>query len=192
MSAAVSGLLSGPRVGLRLMRADDVAALYELYADPVGMRYWSFPPLTGIDQAREQFERNQRGLAAGECMPWVIVPHGAERMIGTCSLFAIDARHRRAMVGYALARAHWGSGLATEALRLALAHAFGAMRLHRLEADIDPRNLASVRLIERVGFAREGLQRERWIVGDDIQDSALYGLLARDWAAQGAEASRPG
>jgi ribosomal-protein-alanine N-acetyltransferase len=175
--------LAGPRVGLRVMREDDVPALFALYSDLVGMRYWSFKPLTELAQAQEQYERNRRGLEAGDCIPWVIVPSGADGMIGTCSLFAIDARHRRAMIGYALARRHWGKGLATEALRLALDHAFGAMALHRVEADIDPRNRASLRLVERVGFRAEGVQRERWFVGDEIQDSALYGLLARDYAA---------
>ena len=52
--------------------------------------------------------------------------------------------------------------------------------LNRLEADIDPRNVASAGLLERLGFVREGLLRERWIVGDEVSDSALYGLLASD------------
>jgi ribosomal-protein-alanine N-acetyltransferase len=64
---------------------------------------------------------------------------------------------------------------------MVLSLAFGALQLRRIEADIDPRNEASCRLIERVGFQREGLLRERWQVDGETQDSALYGLLARDW-----------
>ena len=56
----------------------------------------------------------------------------------------------------------------------------GALRLNRIEADIDPRNVASAGLLERLGFVREGVLRERWIVGDEASDSALYGLLASD------------
>ncbi|GAB7522893.1 hypothetical protein PBS_18770 [Paraburkholderia sp. 2C] len=59
-------------------------------------------------------------------------------------------------------------------------HAFGTRRLRRIEADIDPRNGDSARLLERLGFVREGLVRERWVVGDEVSDSALYGLLERD------------
>ena len=55
------------------------------------------------------------------------------------------------------------------------------MALNRVEADIDPRNEASARTLERLGFRREGLLRERWIVGDEVSDTALYGLLQRDW-----------
>jgi RimJ/RimL family protein N-acetyltransferase len=175
--------LHGARVTLRAMRAADVPALFAMQSDPVGMRYWSYPPLARIEQAEQLFERNVRATETGECLPWIVSLPLDDAMIGTCTLFALDTAHRRAMVGYGLDRQHWGRGYAQEALHLALGHAFGALALHRIEADIDPRNTASTRLIERVGFTREGLLRERWFVGDDIQDSVIYGLLARDYAA---------
>jgi ribosomal-protein-alanine N-acetyltransferase len=179
--------LDAERVRLRALRHADLPNLFALYSDAQAMRYWSFPPLARIEQAGELFERNERGRSAGDCVPWAIaLPSGGDVLVGTCSLFAIDERHRRAQLGYALAPALWGRGYATEAVRLALAHAFGVLRLHRLEADIDPRNASSLRLIERVGFVREGVQRERWFVGGEVQDSALYGLLARDYAAAGS------
>jgi RimJ/RimL family protein N-acetyltransferase len=68
-----------------------------------------------------------------------------------------------------------------EALPALVAHAFGALDLNRLEADIDPRNTASARVLERLGFRREGLLRERWIVNGEKSDSAIYGLLRAEW-----------
>lgn len=174
--------LRGARVQLRAQTPDDIPALFALHGDAEVMRYWSCAPFTAIEQAQELFARNERGARTGEFLPWAIAAADGA-LLGTCSLFAIDAVHRRATIGYALARAHWGHGYATEALRLALAHAFGALALHRVEADVDPRNRASTRLLERVGFLREGTLRERWRVGADVQDSAIYGLLARDHAA---------
>ena len=94
------------------------------------------------------------------------------------------AQHRRCEIGYALGAAHWGRGLAQEALALALEQAFGVLGLNRIEADIDPRNLASVRLVEALGFRREGELRARYHVGGEIQDSLIYGLLASDRAAR--------
>jgi RimJ/RimL family protein N-acetyltransferase len=70
-----------------------------------------------------------------------------------------------------------------EALVAVVDYAFGPLGLRRLEADTDPRNLASQRALERLGFTREGLLRERWQVGDEISDTALFGLLAREWVA---------
>jgi len=65
-------------------------------------------------------------------------------------------------------------------------YAFGPLGLRRLEADIDPRNAASIRAVERLGFVREGLLRERWVVADEISDTMFMGLLARDWQARRA------
>lgn len=176
--------LCGPRVQLRAQTAADIPALFALHADAQVMRYWSCPPFATIEQARQLFEKNDRGARAGEFLPWAIaLTAAADRLVGTCSLFAIDTTHRRAMIGYALLPSLWGHGYAHEALRLALDHAFGALALNRVEADVDPGNSGSLRLLERNGFAREGLLRERWRVGSGVQDSAIYGLLARDHAA---------
>jgi len=68
-----------------------------------------------------------------------------------------------------------------EALQALLRYAFQTLDLNRLEADIDPRNVASARTLERLGFQKEGHLRERWIVNGEISDTRLYGLLRREW-----------
>jgi len=70
----------------------------------------------------------------------------------------------------------------SEALRALLDYGFSSLDLNRVEADTDPRNLAAAKMLERLGFAKEGHLRERWIVGDEKSDTALYGLLKGDWA----------
>ena len=175
--------LQGPRIRLRMLQATDVPQLYAQFSDPKVMRYWSRPPLMRIEEAQTLFEELDRGVRAGEFAQWAIARHSDDLMIGSCALFAHQQAHHRAEIGYALVHAHWGQGYAAEALRLALDYAFGVLDLHRLEADSDPRNAASIRLLERLGFVREGLLRERWHVGGEIQDSAIYALLARDHAA---------
>jgi [ribosomal protein S5]-alanine N-acetyltransferase len=191
--AQILPLLQGPRVQLRMLRAGDVAQLYTQFSDPKVMRYWSRPPLMRIEEAQTLFEELECGVAAGEFAQWAIARRSDDLMIGSCALFAHQQVHRRAAIGYALASAHWGHGYAHEALRLALDHAFGILELHRLEADVDPRNVASTRLLEKLGFVREGVLRERWHVSGELQDSAIYALLARDYAAAStsATASKP-
>ena len=78
----------------------------------------------------------------------------------------------------------WGRGLGAGAVALLAGFAFDVLGLRRLEADVDPRNTASLRLLERLGFVREGHLRERWILGGEIQDAVFYGLLRREWAAR--------
>jgi ribosomal-protein-alanine N-acetyltransferase len=181
MSTQWLPVLQGSRVRLRAQRADDVPALFALYSDPQVMRYWSAAPFTELEQAQDKFEFHDRGVRSGEFAQWGIV-RDDDALIGTCSLFELSMADRRASFGYALASAHWGNGYALEAARLVVGHAFEVMALRRLEADVDPRNLASLRLLDRLGFTREGLLRERWQVGGETQDSLICGLLARDYA----------
>jgi RimJ/RimL family protein N-acetyltransferase len=176
--------LDGERIRLRGFRDADLAGLYALHSDPQVMRYWSFPAWTELDQARGYFARALAARDPERMLCWVIAAREDDRLIGTATLFAIDRAQGRAEVGYALESAHWGRGYAQEALRLVLRHAFEGLGLRRLEADIDPRNRGSCKLVERLGFVREGLLRERWQVGDEISDSALYGLLAHQWRRQ--------
>jgi RimJ/RimL family protein N-acetyltransferase len=176
-------VLQGGRIHLRAMTAVDVPRLFAQFSDPKVMRYWSRGPLMRVEDAQEMFAEIDRGVRAGEFLQWAIARCTDDLMIGSCALFAQNRGHRRAEIGFALSSAHWGHGYALEAVHLALGHAFNALDFHRIEADVDPRNAASLRLLERVGFVREGLLRERWHVGGEIQDSAVYALLARDYAA---------
>ncbi len=67
-----------------------------------------------------------------------------------------------------------------EAARGLIDCAFATLGFRRIEADIDPRNHSSAKLLERLGFVREGILRERWLVADEVSDSAIYGLLRSD------------
>jgi RimJ/RimL family protein N-acetyltransferase len=125
-------------------------------------------------------ERETAGLAAGTSVRLAVVRRDGGTLVGTFSLFSYEEASRRAEIGYALAAAARGHGYAQEAGRAVVAFAFDVLGLNRLEADIDPRNEASPRVLERLGFRREGLLRERWIVAGGVSDSALYGLLRRD------------
>lgn len=172
--------LAGSRVRLRALAMRDADALFALHSDERVMKYWSFPAWTGRTQASAHIERMAREREQMEFYPWVATLPGDDTLVGTCSLFGVHREHLRAEIGYALSPALWGRGIASEMLALALAHAFDGIGLNRIEADIDPENIASCKLVERAGFKREGYLRERWRVGGGVQDTALYGLLRSD------------
>ena len=177
-------LLRGERLRLRGFRSDDLSDFYALHADPAVMRYWSFPAWTQRSQAEDYLASAIAGRSDEVMLCWAIARHDDDRLIGATTLFDIHRVQGRAEIGYALQSTHWGRGYAQEALQLVLEHAYARLALRRLEADIDPRNLPSCRLVERLGFRREGLLRERWEVAGECQDSAIYGLLAREWQAR--------
>jgi ribosomal-protein-alanine N-acetyltransferase len=175
--------LDSIRLTLRAPEERDTDRLYALFSDPAVMRYWSRAPMTDRDEAAALLAHWGNGFAAREALTWIIATPDDDAAVGTCTLFHFEPRHRRAELGYSLHPDLWGRGLAREATTLLLDWAFPALGLHRIEADIDPRNDGSRRLLLRLGFRSEGLLRERYFVGDDVSDTELFGLLASDWAA---------
>jgi ribosomal-protein-alanine N-acetyltransferase len=168
-------------LSLRLLSEADLPAAYDIFSHPEVMRYWSYPAWTDMSQAQQWLINVQEGYRSGNSFQLGIERHSDRVLVGTCTIFHFHTASRRAEIGYALGRPYWGSGYMHEALQTLLRYAFQTLDLNRLEADIDPRNLASAKTLERLGFQKEGHLRERWIVGDEISDTALYGLLRREW-----------
>ncbi len=152
------------RLRLRPLTTADVPAFFRLFSDPVVARYLSAPPMTDPAQAEEKVAAILRHYDEGDVLQWGIEDRESQKLIGTCTLHQIHRQNRRAELGYVLGSAWWGRGLMHEALVAFVGQAFGHMKLHRLEADIDPRNQNSAKSLERLGFQREGYLRERWIV----------------------------
>lgn len=180
-------ILTTERLVLRATADHDLHAIFELESDPIAMRYWSKLPIESLEGARETLERAKRTFPERNGLRWSITRVNDDSMLGHISLFSFSEQNRRAEVGYGLLRRHWAQGYMHEALTAVIDYAFHPLGLRRLEADIDPRNAASLRALERLGFAREGLLRERWQVGDEISDSVVLGLLASEWRARGAQ-----
>jgi [ribosomal protein S5]-alanine N-acetyltransferase len=175
--------LEGARVRLRPHRADDREAVFALFGDASVIRYWAGTRWTSIAEADAYLAPLLLASAdAGEPdkFPWAIADGPTDAFIGTTSIFALRRDQQRAEVGYSLLPARQGHGLAREAVVLALRYAFDVLQLRRVEADVDPRNGPSCKLLESLGFTREGFLRERWNINDEICDTVFYGVLARE------------
>ena len=144
------------------------------------MRYWNSPPHADEARTREVIEMIIGEVERGEVLQWALERTEDGRVLGSITLMT-EEDQPRAEIGYILGREHWGRGYAGEAQRRVVAHAFDDLGLHRLEADTHPDNAASSRSLERLGFRREGLLRERWEVAGEFSDSVLWGLLASEW-----------
>src|SRR5262249_20586191 len=103
------------------------------------------------------------------------------QFIGWCALTRWNPDYRSAALGYCLAEAAWGHGYATEGARAVLRWGFDTPDLHPGQAETDTRNLASARVLEKLGFVREGTLREDCVVDGEVSDSWVFGLLRRDW-----------
>lgn len=171
--------LETARLRLRPYLDTDSVPLFALYGDPKVTRYWSHPAWTDPAQAHLYLNlRNDESTAAVHA--WAIAEKQSNSLIGALTFFSISDPHARAEVGYSLMPQYQGQGLGREALHAALEYGFGTLNLCRIEADVDPRNLASVKLLEKLNFKREGFLRQRWRVNGEVCDSLLFGLLKED------------
>jgi RimJ/RimL family protein N-acetyltransferase len=173
--------LDTERLLLRWMTEDDIDGHYAVFSDPEVARYWSSEPWSDMDQARQAIASTIAAYADGSGMRLAIVLRDSGQLIGNVSLHHFFEQNRRCEIGYALASRHWGQGYATEALRAAIRYGFDVLGLNRIEADIDPRNAGSARVLEKLGFRKEGYMPERWIVFGEFADTINYGLLRRYW-----------
>jgi RimJ/RimL family protein N-acetyltransferase len=166
---------------MRWTSEDDVDAIYAIYSDPQVMRYWSSGPLENREAASAMQRNIEQGNLNNTVWKWGLALRDTNVLIGNVTLFNLSISNGRAEIGYAMGSAHWGKGYMNEALTALIVHAFDVMNFRRLEADVDPRNAASIRTLERLGFQREGFLRERWHVCGELQDAFFYGLLKREW-----------
>lgn len=178
--------LETPRLVLRPFRHADARDLFAVFSDPEVFRYIPVGDWKHVDEAHQRIARDVEKMAAGDYVRLAVERREDGRVLGEVLLFNFAKDSRRAELGYALGRAAWGCGYAGEALPPLVDYGFEHLDLNRLEAVIDPRNAASARVIERLGFRHEGTQRERYITRGETSDAGLYGLLRSDWEARRA------
>ncbi len=177
------------RLVLRALGRHDRDDVFTIFSDPEVMRYWNSPPMAHLGEAGAFIAKARASFSQRLSIRWGIVRRTGGRLIGTCALFHFDGHNHCAEIGYALARNFWGQGFNHEALAAVLDYAFATLNLHRVEAELDPRNAASIHTLERLGFVREGVLRERCIVNGELSDSLVMGLLAHE---SGSNQSEPG
>ena len=149
-------IITSQRLDLRPIRVDDSDRLCAILADPEVMKYSTVGPLTALRVEKWMAEIMREQADVG--YSWNAVVHRADGiLIGLCGLHGVivDDRHY-VEIGYRLARAYWGAGIATEACRATLNHAFTVLGQTEIVAFIDPVNTASVRVAIKVGMQPVG------------------------------------
>ena len=176
-------MLTTKRLVLRALEESDTASVYSLYCNDDFMRYSGIRPWLSHDEARKFLAHAMAQASDGSALRMGLLQN--EQFIGTCSLLNIDSHHRRCEIGYGLAPSHWGLGLASEAVAAILELAFRSMGIRRIQANVDPENLSSIKLLKRLGFRPEGTLREHLLTTLGPVDSSIFGLLDREWNALG-------
>ena len=169
------------RLRLRPFTEADSAALYALHSSARVLRYWDSPPWSEPARAARFVAACRLMAEEGSGARLAIDRTSDGTFLGWCSLTRWSPDYRSAAMGYCLSEAAWGHGYATEAARAVLQWAFDALDLNRVQAETDTRNAASARVLEKLGFVREGTLREDCIVNGEVSDSWVYGLIRSQW-----------
>lgn len=174
-------VVESERLIVRPVQENDLQALMLVNGNDEATRFLPYPSWRSLADARAWYERMSAMGARGESIQYVLVDKVSGLAIGTCLLFRYEESSARAELGYVLGRAYWSRGIMREALGAVLNCAFGPYGLRRLEAEVDPLNQASSRLLEGLGFTREGQLRKRWVDKGAAHDTIIYGLLNDEW-----------
>jgi [ribosomal protein S5]-alanine N-acetyltransferase len=170
------------RLRIRLVQASDIADLLEVNGDEEVTRF-PYATWRSLADGEAWLARMNAMNETGTAIQFAILEKSSGRAIGTLLLFRYDEGSQRAELGYVMGRARWGQGLAHEALTALIEFAFGHAGIRRLEAHVDPANVASNSLLLKLGFVLEGRLRENWNTKGTIGDTNVYGLLSREWGS---------
>lgn len=169
------------RLRLRPFADVDAAALFALHSDAYVLRYWDAPPWTETARAKRFLAtcRQVEEEGTGARVAMERADDGA--FLGWVGLTSFRPDYRSASLGFCLTEVAWGHGYATEAAGALLRWGFDHLDLNRVQAEADTRNAPSARVLEKLGFVREGTLREDCVVDGVVSDSWVYGLLEREW-----------
>ncbi|HZM76879.1 MAG TPA: GNAT family protein [Candidatus Limnocylindrales bacterium] len=170
------------RLVIRRFRAEDAPAFAAYRSDPDVARYQSWIPPLPPGRAAELVGEFASGdpTVAGWYQYAIALREAPDVLIGDVGVL-LHQNLMQAEIGFSLNRRYQGHGYATEAVRAMLEYLFTELKLRRVSAECDARNTASARLLERVGFQREGLRRQHTWAKGEWTDDVLFGLLAAEF-----------
>lgn len=166
-------MIQTPRLVLRRVReVEDHGPMHAIMRQPRAMAYWSTLPHGSEDETRDWLA-NMAMIEPAQGEDFIVECQG--RVIGKAGFYRFPD------LGYLFDPSVWGQGLASEAVAAVIARGFAVHRLPRVQADVDPRNLASIALLERLGFVETHRQTRTWLVGDQWCDSVYFALTREAW-----------
>lgn len=177
-------VLSTENLILRPIIEKDVAALYTLFSSEDVMRFMDVEIFTSMSEAAQMVTFFREKMSSGEGMRWAICYKDDDELIGTCGFHHISRSNYKCEIGYDLIPAFWGKGIMTTAIHCLLKHGFEGLQLNRIEAIVDPINTNSYKLLDRIGFQREGTHRQAFYEKGRFIDVYIYSMLREDYQSE--------
>ena len=172
--------LETERLVLRRLCLDDAQDMFDYASDPEVARYVPWDYHTSIEDSIDYLRSVEEKYESGETLDWGIVYKQNSRLIGSCGYPVWNKRNHWAEVGYVVSREYWNKGIVSEALKEIVTFGFENMDLNLIYASCMVENLASERVMLKMGMKFEGILRERLLVEGAYHDVKIYSLLREE------------
>jgi ribosomal-protein-alanine N-acetyltransferase len=169
--------LESERLLLRSIDKQDVQEIFEMRSDAENMKYIPRPLLKNKEEAFKHLAMIDAGIEKNEAINWAITIKGSKKLLGIIGFYRTKHEHFRSEIGYMLLPEIHGKGIASEAVKIVVDFGFNEMKLHSIEAVIDPKNGASERVLQKNGFIKEAHLKENEYYNGEFIDSVIYSRL---------------
>ena len=168
-------VLETERLILRKISIDDAKDVFLLRTNEEAMKYINKPKLLSIDDAKEIIKK----MNDPDRIQWGITLKTSDIIIGTIGYHRIEKEHYRAEIGYMLHPQYWNTGLMSEAIAKVINYGFNEMKLHSMEAIINPGNTISRKILQKFNFSKEAYFKENFFFEGKFYDSEVYSLVKK-------------
>lgn len=168
------------RLHLRKMKKADSSSLFKIWSDPDVTQFMNICSYTNENQALEMINLFDDLSQDSKAIRFSIIKKESNEIIGSCGYNDLDFENGKAEIGYDIAKSFWGRGYATEAISSLIEHGFSSLKLNRIEARVDPRNVNSMKLLQKLNFTFEGTLRQYERVDGKFNDLSIYSKLISD------------
>jgi len=171
--------LETKRLLLRRVDSNDIREIFTMRSNAETMQYIPRPLVTNDEEALEHISMLDSGIEKKEAINWAITFKGDNKLLGIIGFYRTKFEDYRSEIGYMLLSENHGKGIATEAVERVAEYGFNEMKLHSIEAIIDPRNGASESVLLKNGFVKEGHLKENTFFNGEFLDSVIYSKIKK-------------
>ena len=174
-------VLGTERMQLVEITKEHAGNLYDILSKDEVTRMYGMDSLMGIEEAIQLIDSMEKSYSSSRGIRWGMIDKAANRLIGTAGLNQLNKGSRRAEIGYELHPSYWGKGYASEAVKEILDYSFSTLGLFRIGAVTYPDNKASILLLKKFGFKKEGMLRGYLHQHGLSHDAFVFSLLQPEW-----------
>jgi ribosomal-protein-alanine N-acetyltransferase len=168
------------RLFLRKIKTSDSASLFKIWSDPEVTKFMNINSFTDKSQAKDMIELLDQLSQENKAVRYSIIELESNEIIGSCGYNSLDFENAKVEIGYDISKAFWGKGYAPEAIFSLMDYAFNSLKFNRIEAKVEPENINSIKVLQKLNFTFEGTMRKCEKSKGKFIDLSIYSKLITD------------